>query len=105
MVRLEFADEKIKRAFERLKDNNLDLYRFLLRAFSDIKNDPGCGIPIRKKLIPKEYIKKYAINNLFKYNLPNAWRLLYSLTGSKIEIIAIILEWLDHKSYERKFKY
>jgi hypothetical protein len=44
-------------------------------------------------------------NNLWKYNLPNAWRLVYSISGSEVEIIAILLEWFPHKEYERRFKY
>ncbi len=64
-----------------------------------------CGIQIPKHLIPKEYTKKYDIKNLWKYNLPNAWRLLYSVEGNNVKIISIILEWLDHKKYERRSKY
>jgi hypothetical protein len=71
----------------------------------DIKNKPDCGMAIHKKLIPREYIRKYNINNLYKYDLPNAWRLLYSLGKEGIEIIAIILDWCSHKEYERIFKY
>ena len=56
-------------------------------------------------MIPKEYKQRYGINNLWKYNLPNAWRLVYSITGNEVEIIAILLEWFDHKDYERRFKY
>jgi hypothetical protein len=45
------------------------------------------------------------IDNLWKYDMPSAWRLLYSLKTEEIEIVAIILEWLDHKNYERRFGY
>ncbi|MGI0135174.1 MAG: hypothetical protein ACREBW_09485 [Candidatus Micrarchaeaceae archaeon] len=58
-----------------------------------------------KRLIPKIYMQKYGVNNLRKYNLPHGWRLVYSLKGSEIEIIAIILEWFTHKEYERRFNY
>ena len=50
-------------------------------------------------------MKNYEINNLYKYNLPNAWRLLYSLSGEEVELIAIVLGCFDHKEYERKFNY
>ena len=78
---------------------------FIKRAFSDICSNPFCGIQIPKRLIPQEYISKDNIDNLWKYNLPNAWRLLYSIKRDKIEILSIVLEWLDHKEYERRFKY
>ncbi len=107
MVEIYFADEKVKGNFEKLSRNEefKDLYRFICRAMEDIKNKPDCGTAIHKRLIPREYIKKYGINNLYKYDLPNAWRLFYSLGGEGIEIIAIILEWCSHKEYERIFKY
>jgi hypothetical protein len=54
-----------------------------------LKENPFCGIAIPKRLIPKIYKRKYGINNLWKYNLPGA----------------LILEWLSHKEYERRFKY
>jgi hypothetical protein len=50
-------------------------------------------------------IQKYKINSLHKYNLPNGWRMLYTIKGNEIEIISIIIEWIRHKEYERKFKY
>jgi len=64
-----------------------------------------CGIKIPSSLWPKEYVKKYGIDNLRKYDLPDGWRLLYTLRGNEIEIISILIEWPSHTAYERKFKY
>jgi len=100
-----FADEKVKEAYELLKKENPELHKFIERAIDDLKRNPFCGIAIQKRLIPKIYIKKYNIDNLWKYDLPGAWRLLYSVAGDKVKIVAIILEWLDHKEYERRFGY
>lgn len=100
-----FVDEKVKAAYESLEKDNLELYKFVERAISDLKKDPFCGIPVAKRLIPKIYIKKYNVNNLWKYNLPGAWRLLYYVAGDNVKIVSIILEWMDHKEYERKFGY
>jgi hypothetical protein len=107
MAAIYFVDRKTERNFNRLKANEelKDLYRFILRAIEDIKHKPDCGTAIPKKLIPRRYIKKYDIDNLYKYDLPNAWRLLYSLGKEGIEIVAIILEWCSHKEYERIFGY
>lgn len=104
-VSLIYADEKIKKDLEKLKEKDNDFYRHIENAFENIKDDPACGIKIPQRLIPKDWIKKYQINNLYKYNLPNTWRLFYSLIADKIEIIAIILECLNHKEYERLFHY
>ena len=93
---------------EKLKDSTSDekqLYEWLIRAFSDIEQNAFCGIQIPKKLIPKEYLQKFNVSNLWKYNLPNAWRLIYSIERDNVIVISIILEWMDHKNYERKFNY
>lgn len=107
MTDLYFADKKVEEEYTRLKNSTefKQLYNHIKRALKDIKEAPDCGIAISKKLIPKIYIKKYGINNLFKYDLPAGWRLLYSLEEGKIEIMAIILEWLNHKNYEKRFGY
>ena len=81
------------------------MHTLILRAFEDIENNAFCGIQIPKKLIPKEYIKKYNVRNLWKYNLPDAWRLIYSLEGKNLFVFSIILEWMNHKEYERRFGY
>jgi len=100
---VQFADEKTKKAFNEM--NEYSLKNFIERAFLDIRNNPFCGIQIPKKLIPREYLLKYNVKNLWKYNLPNAWRLIYSVQGGELIIFAIILEWMDHKTYERRFNY
>ncbi len=100
-----FADGKLEEEFKNLDDDD-DIKKFIKRAIDDIKKNAFCGIPIPKKLIPKEYVKKYGIQNLWKYDLPDGWRLIYTITTpNKIEIISVILEWFNHKSYERRFKY
>jgi len=72
-----------------------------------IKINPHYGDPIGKNLIPKDYINKYEISNLFKVKLPNYWRMLYSLIDgeTKIEIIAFVLDIIDHPAYNKKFGY
>ncbi len=107
-VLVAFADEKVKRIFEELRHGvfeDKNLFEFLNRAINDLKNNPTCGIRVPSKLIPKIYIQKYGANNLWKYNLPNAWRLLYTIKGDEVRIVSIILEWMDHKNYERRFGY
>ena len=100
-----FADDNLEKEFNKL-DNNNEIRKFIIRAIKDIQENSFCGIQIPKRLIPKEYIRKYGINNLWKYDLPDGWRLLYSITTpNKVEIISVIIEWFDHKNYERKFKY
>ncbi len=75
------------------------------QSYNRSEENAFCGIQIPKRLIPKVYIKKYGIDNLWKYDLPKGWRLIYSVAGDGILIISIIIEWFDHKEYERRFKY
>ena len=105
MAVLRYAEEKIKKDIEKLESRDEELYRHIINALMNIQEDPVCGIKVSKRLIPKIWIQKYGINNLYKYNLPNAWRLLYSLAGDRIELIAIILGAFNHKDYERLFGY
>ncbi len=107
-IGIQFANENVKEAFEKLKSGKYEeeqLSKWLSRAFNDLKQNPFCGIRIPKRLIPEEYIKRHDIKNLWKYNLPDAWRLIYSVETNQVFILSIILEWLDHKEYERRFKY
>lgn len=106
--RIQFANEKVKEAFKKLDNGSFEekqLKSFIERAFEDICKNPFCGIQIPKRLIPQDYIKKFSIKNVWKYNLPNAWRLVYSLESTNIYVLSIVLEWLDHKEYERRFSY
>ncbi len=101
--RIQFADKKVQESYSKTKQKPLKDQ--LERALCDIEKNPFCGIQIPKKLIPKEYTQKYNSKNIWKYNLPGAWRLIYSIEGGEAIIVAIILDWMDHKIYERKFKY
>ena len=106
--RVVFAEKRVKEAFDKLKGSKTEekkLYEWLNRAFDDLAENAFCGIQIPKKQIPKVYLKKYGIDNLWKYNLPNAWRLLYSVAKDEIVVISIILEWLPHNEYEKRFDY
>lgn len=103
-----FIDDKTKESFGKLKEGRFEdkqLYEFINRAMDDLKENPETGIHIPKKNWPKEYIQKYGVSNLWKYDLPNGWRLIYTIKGTEIQVLAVILEWFEHKEYERKFKY
>ena len=100
-----FVDNSLEDAFNSLTEKD-PTKKALTKAIRDIKENCYCGRNVKKKLIPKKLIEKYGINNLWIYNLPSSWRLLYSLTNSgKIELIAVVLDWMNHKDYEKLFKF
>jgi len=104
-----FENEKLKVSLEKLKKSKTEdkeLYKWIVRAFEDLEQNAFSGMQIPKRLIPQEHIKKFGrLDNLWKYNLPNAWRLIYTIKREQVIILSVILEWMNHKEYERKFKY
>lgn len=100
-----FISEKLEKAFESLPENEI-LKKHIKRAMEDIKENAFAGIRIPKRLFPKEYVIKYNVKNLWKYDLPDGWRLIYTIvTPNKVEILSVILEWFNHSEYERRFNY
>lgn len=100
-----FIDSSLEKSFEEL-DNYDHLKKGLIKAIRDLQEDAFAGRNVKKNLIPKSIIQKYKVDNLWIYNLPDSWRMIYSLTPStEIKIIAVILDWMDHKDYERLFKF
>ena len=107
-IHVAFITQKLKELFERLKEGKFEdkqLYKFINRALDDLKQNPTCGLKIPKKLWPRKYVQEYNITNLWKYDLPDAWRLIYTIESDELKIVNIILEWFDHKEYEKRFKY
>jgi len=103
-----FADIKIKKAYLELKEGKFEekqLFEFINRAINDLKENPFCGVRVPKNLWPREYVQKYQITNLWKYNLPNYWRLVYTIVGNEVKIVSTILEWFSHPEYEKRFHY
>ena len=102
---VKFISQELEETFESLQEKDF-IKKSIRRAIEDLKQNAFCGIQVPKKLFPNEYIIKFKINNLLKYDLPNGWRLLYTITvENEVELISAILEWFNHKDYERKFKY
>ena len=90
-----------------ISKNEMTLLKAIKQKIEFIKANPHYGNPLSKRLIPKEYVEKYGITNLFRVELPVFWRMLYTLEEgeTKIEIIAFILDVIDHSIYNKKFGY
>ena len=85
-------------------DHNI-LLNSIKQKIEFLKENPEYGIHIPKDRIPKEYVINYDVNNIWKVNLSGAWRMIYTIRGSEVDIIALILDILDHRDYEKKFGY
>lgn len=100
-----FMDDLLEKAFNSLKRDD-PIRKSLTRAIKDLRENAFSGIQVPKRLIPKSYIQKYGLNNLWKYDLPQGWRLLYTVTAdNEVELISAILDWFNHKDYEKKMHY
>src|SRR3989344_8126419 len=96
-----FINEKLEESFNTLKEDD-PIKKSIINAIRHLRENAFAGISVPKRLIPKEYIQKYRVNNLWKYNLIKGWRLIYTITAdNEVELISAILEWFDHKGYER----
>lgn len=114
VVLLGDAEDEFKRLNEivgnqiksgRENSEEIQLLRSIRQKIDFIKSNPFYGDPIAKNLIPKEYKIKYKVINLFRAELSQFWRMLYTLKGDEIEIVAFVLDILPHPGYDKKFGY
>jgi|SRR3989338_2937014 len=100
-----FISQELEDDFNSLKEDD-PIKKSMVRAIQDLKQNAFSGIQVPKRLIPKEYIQKWEITNMWKYDLPRGWRLLYTITAdNEVDLLSAILEWFDHKEYEKRMKY
>ena len=104
--------EDPREVYSYLKENapNAKTEQILFKAVTNkielLKSNVHYGDPIAKRRIPKVYIDKYEIRNLFRVELPNYCRMLYTLKDDEtIEIIVFVLDLIDHPTYNKKFGY
>ncbi|MCK5774060.1 MAG: hypothetical protein KAH57_09770, partial [Thermoplasmata archaeon] len=95
----EEAEEAYRYLNERSTESKIEssIFNSIKKKVDLVKANPHYGDPIAKKLIPIEYTDKYGVTNLFRVELSNHWRMLYTLTEgeSVIEIIAFVLDIID----------
>lgn len=72
-------------------------YRAILLA------DCQHGEVVRKSRIPRYFRETDEIENLYVEDLPKFWRMLYSIVKSGGKRIVVILEIVDHETYDRWF--
>ncbi len=90
------SSSKIERSILKSIDHKKDL----------IKANPQYGEPIAKNLIPSVYVLKYGVNNLFRVELANRWRMLYTIKNDgQVEIVAFVLDIKNHREYDHLMGY
>ena len=102
-------EAQLKKLREAIKEQDSKFHRQLLKAIEreegNLRIDMHHGTQIEKSKIPKEYILQYGVTNLWKIDLPGFWRIIYTIVGNEFEIISVLLEFMDHKEYDKRFGY
>jgi hypothetical protein len=81
------------------------LLKSINKVLYKIKNNPNCGDLIPRKYLTKATINKYNTDKIFRIELIGYWRLLYTLVQGELKILAFILDFMDHKDYNKLLGY
>lgn len=87
------------------KDIDEKIKKSIKQKIEILKITPHRGVHIAKRKIPNQYLSKYGVTNLWKINLSNAWRMIYTIKTDDMTETVLIIDILDHKSYSKKFGY
>lgn len=100
-------NEIVGNQIESGKENTeeMQLLKSIRQKIDFVKANPFYGDPVAKNLIPPEYKIEFAAINLFRVELSGFWRMFYTLKGDKIEVVAFVLDIIDHPTYDKKFGY
>jgi len=79
----------------------MQLLKSIKQKSEILKANPIYGDKIPHRLIPKVL----NVPNLFRVELTGYWRMLYTLTGNQIEVVAFVLYIVDHSTYDKMFGY
>lgn len=81
------------------------LFRSIDRVRDLLKQNPFAGDQIPKKQIPTKYILRFDVDNVWRIELADRWRLIYTITGNQVEIITFIMDIFNHRDYDKVFGY
>jgi len=81
-----------------------ELREIINEALDALKEDRCAGIKVEKNKIPKSY-NQFGIDNLYKMNLRENYRLTYTLITKDEGICPHIIEVMAHPEYLRRFGY
>ncbi len=110
VVFIDLAQEEYKKLNEIVgtqlkegKENSeeMQLLKSINQKKDFIKANPFYGDNIPKNIIPKEY----NVQNLWRVELINFWRMLYTIKGDQIEVVCFVLDIIDYGRYNKKFGY
>jgi len=77
------------------------LLKSIKHARDALKLNPMYGDSVPKEQIPIDM----DVTNLFVVDLNRDWRMLYTLEGNQVEVLAFVLNIVDHPTYDEMFGY
>ena len=96
-----------ERALTNLEHSNDPKSRSIIRRIEALRilllSDCLRGEVVRKGSIPRPLAELHQVENLYVEDLPGFWRLLYSIVGNARERFVVIVEIVDHGTYDRWF--
>jgi hypothetical protein len=99
------SKEKVNEIYSSLSEED-DFRKAIDKGLDALKENIFAGEIIKKKQIPKYYIKKFGVNNLYRLKLDRKRRCCYTIVADHEGLKVIVLEvFPDHKSYNRRFGY
>lgn len=108
-VRIYFNDEKASEKYKILQSSlnseDIRILKEINKTIDILEKDPFLGTQIPKRLIPKEYNKIFKPDNLWKYDLSKSWRLIYWISSDDEGQITLLIDWMNHKQYDKLFGY
>ena len=94
---------------EKRKNINSSFHQTLLRSVIRVRDllkvNPFAGDQVPKKQIPPKYPLLYGADNVWRIELADRWRLIYTINGNNIEVVTFILDVFDHRKYDKVFGY
>ncbi len=81
------------------------LLRSILRVKELLKKNLFVGKQVQRRKIPKKYINKYEVENIWRIELANRWRLIYTIEGNEVQITKFVLDIFNHRDYDKVFGY
>lgn len=97
---VKFETESLELAFYKLKQSDIKLYGQIDKARTMLKLNPWRGVFIKDYKTKTKYKRFWGYLNLWKYELSEGNRLIYTIKEDKVVIISIVIEWGSHKKYE-----
>ena len=71
-----------------------------------LKGNMFAGFYVPKDEIPDHYRRRYGVNNLYHYDLPEGFRSCYALLDFEgLGVCPLILDLKDHKEHTRIFRH